>query len=173
MNYWRNYLNAISEGVNDFWVKEMENINMSNVRTGVRLITMVIIFGYSSLGYNENNLILASSVLNCQVTVLCFSLRFCSHARSSLWKFSRVLIRLARHCLAAGSLTDIFGIYLLYVTQAHKQRSPAFIKQLIRFFIHTDNRNVRVIRQFIDIEDILHSSNKGSIFFWRNIPVFI
>ena len=74
---------------------------------------------------------------------------------------------------AACAITDIFGIYFPVISRAHWQRFPRLSQQLVWFFIHTDDWTHRVIREFIDIEDIFHTCYEFCILFWRDAPIVI
>lgn len=73
----------------------------------------------------------------------------------------------------AGSFSDIFGIRLLYVARAHRQRLQMVIQHLVWLFVHADHRHFRIIWLFIYIEDIFHARYKIRIFLWRDTPVVI
>lgn len=73
----------------------------------------------------------------------------------------------------AGSFSDIFGIRLLYVAGAHRQRLQMIIQHLVWLFVHADHRHFRIIWLFVYIEDIFHVHYKIRVFLWRDTPVFI
>ena len=71
------------------------------------------------------------------------------------------------------AITGIFRIHFLVIAWTHWQRFPCFPKQLVWFFIHAYNRTLRVIRHFIDVQDIFHAGYKFCIFFWWDTPVIV
>lgn len=81
--------------------------------------------------------------------------------------------RLYKHKYTAVAVPDIFGIGLPGISRAHRQWLPGFAQQLVRFFIHTHYRNIRIIWQLINVQNILHAGYKFRVFLWRNTPVVI
>ena len=73
----------------------------------------------------------------------------------------------------ACAITGIFRIHFLVIAWTHWQRFRCFPKQLVWFFIHAYNRTFRVIRHFIDVQDIFHAGYKFCIFFWWDTPVIV
>ena len=74
---------------------------------------------------------------------------------------------------AAGAVPDIFRIDFPGIPRTHGQRLPGLPKQLIWFFIHAYHGNCRIIRHFINIQDILHAGYEFRIFFGRDAPAGI
>ena len=68
---------------------------------------------------------------------------------------------------------DVFWICFSVISRTQRWWFPGFSKKLIRFFIHTDNRHIFIIWQFIDMQDIFHTGYKFCISFGRDAPVFI
>ena len=73
----------------------------------------------------------------------------------------------------ARTVTDIFRIGFLYVSRAHRKRFQMVTQHLVWIFIHADYRDFRIIRQFIEVPNILHVGYKICVFLWRDTPVFI
>ena len=74
---------------------------------------------------------------------------------------------------ADSAITNIFGVNFPYVSRPHGQRIAAFIKKLIRLFIHAPHRMLRIIRKLVDIKNIFHCRYKFGILFRRYAPVII
>lgn len=55
----------------------------------------------------------------------------------------------------------------------HWQRLPDLSQKLVRFLIHTHNRMLLIIGEFIHIKDILHAGYKFWVFFCRDAPVVV
>ena len=72
---------------------------------------------------------------------------------------------------AAGPLSYILGIHFLIVTGTHCPGFSGFSKKLIRLFVHTDNRDIRIIGKFIQIKDIFHAGYEFCIRFVGEAPV--
>lgn len=72
---------------------------------------------------------------------------------------------------AAGSLSHVFRINFLVTAFPHGKGIPWFTQKLIGFFVHTNDRQLRIVWQFIDVEDIFHAGYECCVFFWRDAPV--
>ena len=64
-------------------------------------------------------------------------------------------------------------VCLHIITWTQGEWIPCVSQELIRFFIHTDNRTHWIIRELIDVEYVFHTGYKLSIFFGRDAPVVI
>ena len=72
---------------------------------------------------------------------------------------------------AAGTAAQILGINFPGIPRAHGQRLPGLPQQLVWLFVHTYHWDSRVIRLFVDVQDILHTGYEFCVFFWRDAPV--
>ena len=70
-----------------------------------------------------------------------------------------------------GSISFIFRINFLVVTRMPYPRLSGFTQKLIMLFVHTDNRNSWIVRNFINIKDIFHVCCKFDIRFAGEAPV--
>src|SRR5665647_1188900 len=71
---------------------------------------------------------------------------------------------------AASSVSDVFIIHTLRSASFHRDNRSGFTQKLVGFFIHADNRLIRIIGLLIQIQNILHAGHKRSILFWRYDP---
>ena len=105
-----------------------------------------------------------------------FTSNFTPSARASVRQPSHMphaTQRLHKYEYAAGAVPDIFGIQLLCIPWAHRQRLPGLPQQLTWLFVHAYHRYGRVIGHFVDVQDILHTGCEFRVFFGRDAPVGI
>ena len=73
----------------------------------------------------------------------------------------------------AGTIADILIILTLGPVTFHRNRLPCFAKQLIRLLIHADHRVFRVVWLLVQIQNILHASDKGGVLFGWDHPALV
>ena len=78
--------------------------------------------------------------------------------------------RFATHEQIADSLALVFVIHALRVSRSNRQRLLDFADQLLAGFIHADHGKVRVVRQLVRLQDILHVPYEVRAGFRRNAP---
>ena len=70
------------------------------------------------------------------------------------------------------AVSDVFIVNALRLPRFAWYRLPDFTDHLLAGFIHADNRVVRIIRQMIHLQNILHVGYKRRTSFWGDFPVF-
>ena len=79
--------------------------------------------------------------------------------------------RLNKSKNAASPISDILLIDFFVISRTHRPGIPCFAKQLIWLFIHTHNRNLRIIGEFVYIQYIFHIRYEFRICFCWDTPV--
>lgn len=72
-----------------------------------------------------------------------------------------------------GVVTRIFGINLPGISQTRRQRLLCLTQQLVRLFVYTYYRYIKVIGHFVNVQDVLHAGYKFHVFFGRDASVGI
>jgi len=80
--------------------------------------------------------------------------------------------RLHFHKYFRNSISDVFVIHACRATRGTWYRLANFADQLLARLIHAHHRIFRIIRQVIDLQNILHRGYKGCAPLGRNFPVF-
>ena len=70
-----------------------------------------------------------------------------------------------------GSVPGVFGIHLFVIARTHRPRLSGFSKQLIWLFVHANYWNLRVIGEFIYVQNVLHTCYEFRICFRWETPV--
>ena len=81
--------------------------------------------------------------------------------------------RFADHENVAPATAFILIVIALGPSSRRRDGGTGLADQLARGLVHAENREVFVIRSFIDIQNLFHGSDKVSILLWRNDPPFL
>ena len=74
---------------------------------------------------------------------------------------------------AAGAIADILIVLTPGSATLHQDGLPCYAKQLIRLLIHADHRVFRVVWLLVQIQNILHASDKGGVLFGWDHPALV
>ena len=76
-----------------------------------------------------------------------------------------------KHENISGPIAFVFIVHTLGASRGCRQRPPRFLDELTRLFIHTHQRNIGVVRQTVQVQNILHPCHELPVLFRRNTPV--
>lgn len=78
--------------------------------------------------------------------------------------------RLYKHKIVRRSLAFIFHVIAFWTARFAWNLRAGFCYQLHRLLIHADQGFLRIVRLFVQIQDVLHVSDKIRVLFWRDAP---
>ena len=79
--------------------------------------------------------------------------------------------RLDKHEDIGGSIALVFIVHTSRFSWHGRERCACFLYQLAGLFIHTHQRNVWVIRQTIEFQNVLHTRHELRVLLGRDAPV--